>query len=613
MIVRVAGLILCLTALLAPVHLPAAEMRARSILVLDQSEARGPFYYQVFSGLRSVLTANAQTHTTLYSENLDLSRFGGPAYEESLRRHFKEKYRDRSIGVVVAIGAAALELVLRWREELWPGVPVVFELVDETDLARLSLPLDVTGSIVRLPLVDSIKAARAVVPDLDSLVLVGAPWDRQILFRNWKDEIPTAAAGLNVTEIIGLTMAETRKRVEALPPRSAILYSAIYSDGEGNFYPPATALKLIADKANRPIIVAAETFLEPGGVGGFVLVPSVIGQDAATLALRILNGESLSSIPTKGTDAIRPVFNWQQMQRWGVSESNLPPGSVIRFREPGLWENYKWQSISVAAAFLVQAALISILLHERRKRNDAELEARHRMTELAHVNRQATAGELSSSIAHELNQPLGAILTNAETAELILDSPSPDLNEIKEILADIRRDDLRASEVIHRMRSLLKRMPFETRDIDLNETMRETFELLSAQASARDIVLYLQASPGALHVKGDPVQLQQVILNLIVNSMDAMGATPDGRTVIGRTEMNGESLAVISISDSGPGIPPDKLNEVFDPFFTTKKKGMGIGLSIARTIVQAHKGRIWAENQTGGGAVFRLSLPLSPS
>ena len=613
MIVRIAGLILCLTALSAPVRLPAAETRARSILVLDQSEARGPFYYQIFSGLRSVLIADTQSHTTLYSENLDLSRFGGPSYEESLRRHFKEKYRDRSIGVVVAIGAAALELVLRWREELWPGVPVVFELVDETDLARLSLPPDVTGSTVRLPLADSIKAARAVVPDLDSLVLVGAPWDRQILFRNWKDEIPTAAAGLNVTEIIGLTMAETRKRVEALPPRSAILYSAIYSDGEGSFYPPATALKLIADKANRPIIVAAETFLEPGGVGGFVLVPSVIGQDAATLALRILNGESPSNIPTKVTDAIRPVFNWQQMQRWGVSESNLPPGSEIRFREPSLWENYKWQSISVAAILLVQAALISILLHERRKRNDAELEARRRMTGLAHVNRQATAGELSSSIAHELNQPLGAILTNAETAELMLESASPDLSEIKEILADIRRDDLRASEVIHRMRSLLKRTPFETKDVDLNETMREAFELLSAQASARDIVLYLQASPGALHVKGDPVQLQQVILNLIVNSMDAMGATPDGRTVIGRTEMNGESLAVISISDSGPGIPQDKLNEVFDPFFTTKKKGMGIGLSIARTIVQAHKGRIWAENQTGGGAVFRLLLPLSPS
>jgi signal transduction histidine kinase len=220
---------------------------------------------------------------------------------------------------------------------------------------------------------------------------------------------------------------------------------------------------------------------------------------------------------------------------------------------------------------------------------------------------------LSSSIAHEINQPLGTIMTNAETAELILNSPSPDLNELKEIVADIKRDDMRASEVIHRMRSFLKRTPFEIKDIDLNNTMREVFEFITVQASSRNIALYMQPSSTTLHVKGDPVQLQQVILNLIVNSMDAMATMPYGRTVIGRTEMNGGSSAVISISDSGPGIPSDKLNEVFDPFFTTKKQGMGIGLSIARTIVQAHKGRIWAENQAGGGAVFRLSLPLSQS
>jgi signal transduction histidine kinase len=608
MILRIIGLIVCLTAVLVPVHLPAAEMRARSILVLDQSESRGPFYYQIFTGLRSVVNADTRFHTTLYSENLDLSRFNGASYEESLKQQLKEKYRDRPIGVVVAVGMSTLELVLRWREELWPGVPVVFALVDEMDFARLKLPPDVTGGIVKLALADSIKAARAVVPDLDSVVFVGEPWDRQVVFRNWKQEIPAAAAGLKVIEIMGATMAETRKRVEALPGRSVIVYSAVYSDGEGTFYPPATSLKLIAERANRPIIVAAETFLEPGGIGGFVLVPGLIGADAASLALRIMNGEPPSSISARVTEAVKPIFNWQQMRRWNVS--NLPAGSEIRFRERSLWENDGWQSISVAAAFLIQAALISILLHERKKRSDAEFESRHRMTELAHANRQATAGELSSSIAHELNQPLGAILTNAETAELILDSTSPDLSEIKEILADIRRDDLRASEVIHRMRSFLKRTPFETKDIDLNDTMREVFEFLSVQASARDIALYLQASPEALRVQGDPVQLQQVILNLMVNSMDAMAAMPNGRTVVGRTEMNGGSSAVISISDSGPGIPPNRLNEVFDPFFTTKQQGMGIGLSIARTIVQAHKGRIWAENVASGGAVFRLSLPL---
>ena len=180
------------------------------------------------------------------------------------------------------------------------------------------------------------------------------------------------------------------------------------------------------------------------------------------------------------------------------------------------------------------------------------------MTELAHVGRQATAGELSSSIAHELNQPLGAILTNAETAELILQSPSPDLAELKEILADIRRDDQRASEVIHRMRSFLKRTPFELRDVDLNDVMREAFGFLAVQASTERRALF-PGSPEALRIKGDAVQLQQVILNLVVNSMEAMSAMPYGRAVIGRTELNGGSSAIISISDLGPGIPPEKL------------------------------------------------------
>jgi len=233
------------------------------------------------------------------------------------------------------------------------------------------------------------------------------------------------------------------------------------------------------------------------------------------------------------------------------------------------------------------------------------------MSELAHVNRNTTASAWSSSIAHELNQPLGSILANAETAELILKSDKPDLAEVREILADIKRDDQRAGEVIRRLRAFLKRTPFETKDVDLNEIMAEAFKLLSSQASARNVVLYLKTAPGNLRIKGDPVQLQQVVLNLVVNSMDALAAIPYGRTVIGRTELNGGSTVEISIYDSGPGIPADKLAEVFDPFYTTKDQGMGIGLSIARTIILAHKGRIWAENQSGGGAAFHFTLPLA--
>jgi signal transduction histidine kinase len=581
------------------------------MLVLDQSDRRGPFYYQAFVGLRDAVSAHGHAPTTIYTESLDLNRFGGEAYQEDFRRFLEAKYRDRPIGVVVTIGAAALEFALRWRPQLWPDTPIVFALVEEADFKRLRPPPNVTGGIVSLKFEDAVSVARAVVPDLRTVVIVGAEWERQVIFRNWKEQAAAAIPGLDITEIVGRPMPDVIQQVAALPDHSAIIYTGLYSDGKGNYYPPSDALAFVAANANRPIVVAAETFLEPGGIGGFALVPSLIGAEAAQRALRILDGEAPENMPPSVIDAVKPIFNWRQMQRWNVSETNLPQGSEIRFRELTFLEKYRWRAVALTTALLVQTMLIAFLLHERYMRRKAEVDARNRLSQLAHSNRQATAGELSSSIAHELNQPLGSILTNAETAELILGSPTPDLQEVREIISDIKRDDLRASEVIRRLRSLLKRAPFEKMEIDLNQTMREAFDFLKLQAASRNVAIYLQTSPQALRVNGDPVQLQQVILNLVVNSMDAMAKMPYGRTIIGRTEVNGLASAVISIYDSGPGIPQDRLNEIFDPFFTTKEQGMGIGLSIARTIVLAHSGQLWAENQSGGGAVFHLSLPLA--
>src|SRR6267378_2541557 len=299
--------------------------------------------------------------------------------------------------------------------------------------------------------------------------------------------------------------------------------------------------------------------------------------------------------------------------RWSISESRLSPDSTIYFREPTAWEQCSWQIASIVAVILIQAGLISVLLREHRRRQLAEVQARQRMAELAHVNRFSTAGELTASIAHEINQPLGSILTNAETADAILQSSNPDIAELKDIVKDILQDDRRAGEVIRRMRSLLKKAPFEVKNMDLNDLARETVEFLSALAIARKVELVSVITPDALPILGDRIQLQQVILNLVVNGIDATRDTPSDNRIISIRTSRVEKSAQLSVSDRGSGIPEDKLEEVFVPFFTSKAEGMGMGLSIARTIIEAHHGWISAKNRDHGGATFRIRLPLCPA
>jgi signal transduction histidine kinase len=301
-----------------------------------------------------------------------------------------------------------------------------------------------------------------------------------------------------------------------------------------------------------------------------------------------------------------------QPQHWSVAASQLPAGSEIRFRTLTIWEQYRWQSLTALAIIIVQGFLITALLYEHQRRRMAEVEARRRMSELSHLNRRATAGEMTAAIAHELNQPLAAIMSNAEAAAYLLKTSSPDLQEVADILADIRRDDERASEVIRRLRRLLKRTDFEVQDIDINQTVRDVFRFLSVQALIRDVRLETDLSAVSLKVRGDRVQLEQVILNLAVNAIDAVSDQPkEKRRVSGQTKtVNGKS-ALVSIIDFGHGIPAERLAQVFDPFFTTKEQGMGIGLSIARSIVETHKGRIWAERGPAGGTTFHVSLPLA--
>jgi C4-dicarboxylate-specific signal transduction histidine kinase len=230
---------------------------------------------------------------------------------------------------------------------------------------------------------------------------------------------------------------------------------------------------------------------------------------------------------------------------------------------------------------------------------------------MAHLERVAAVGQLASALAHELNQPLTAILANAEATQQWLATPAPDLAEVREAVADIVAEDVRASEVIRRMRGLLRKGELRSDAVDLNEVVAEVTRLIANDARLRNATIECDLATTLPRVRGDVVQFQQVLLNLVVNGLHAVTEAPATRRTVTVRTIGVEGAVELSVRDTGQGIPDSDLQQVFAPFFSTKGEGLGVGLSISRSIVETYGGRIWAENDPAGGAIFRIRLPAS--
>jgi C4-dicarboxylate-specific signal transduction histidine kinase len=283
-----------------------------------------------------------------------------------------------------------------------------------------------------------------------------------------------------------------------------------------------------------------------------------------------------------------------------------------------LWERYKKSVVVVLLAFATLVGIIALLLFEigkrreaEKARNTAEAEADIRRKEFTHMMRVATVGELSGGVAHELGQPLAAILANAQAAQALLAGKNFDKEEILEILEDIVQDDSHAGQVIQRLGRLMKKGEHESIPINLNDKITSTLRLLHSDLVDRKIRVRTDLKTDLPPIWGDRVQLQHAFLNLMMNAMEAMASTPIYMRTLGIvTRTTEEGYVEVSITDSGPGMSPDELNRVFEPFFTTKERGLGLGLSICASILRSHRGRLNLSNAAGGGVTATVSLPL---
>jgi signal transduction histidine kinase len=292
---------------------------------------------------------------------------------------------------------------------------------------------------------------------------------------------------------------------------------------------------------------------------------------------------------------------------------------VLDGRRDGFTTEYPYPSLTgtrwcaVAAVPLQRpdgGAVVSYVDITERKRG--EMEVQRTRQELAHVTRLSTMGELTASLAHQLNQPLTGILSNAQAARRHLDLSPPNLDEVREIVLDIIEDDRRAGDVIRRLRELLTTADSEPAILDVHAIVRDVAMLMSSDAIIRNVSVSFELAQGAAHVKGRRAELQQMLVHLLVNAMDAVAATPVAeRVVTVKTERSDADTLLLTVSDRGDGLAPGTEHQVFEPFFTTKASGIGMGLSITRSIVEGHDGRIWAANLPGRGAVFSVRLPLS--
>ena len=583
----------------------------RRVIILSGTDIMLPASLVLDGAIRQTLASPRAGPIEVFSEALDAFRFQSAAFEPELVGFFERKYRDRPPSVVVALSEEAFGFVIRHRDRLWPGSPVVFSSVSPEFMAGQTVPEWSSGIYEGVDAAGTLDLIARLQPDVRRIVVVaGVAEQDATVVAHVLGEAERFRSRFDIAVRRGIPISQLRQEVGALTSDSAVLFTSVHRDSSGAVWVPREFLEWLAAASSVPVYGLYSTYLGHGTVGGALHDFEVEGRHTGQLVLRILDGARPSSMRPQTRAPSLLAVDARVLERFGIPVRRVPSGVDLRFYTPPFWVLYRGRIVAVAVAFALQTALLVALLVSRRQRRDAQADSRLRRRELAHAGRLSAVGELTASISHEINQPLGAILANAEVAEVLLEAGPAQIGEVRQILADIRRDDLRASEVVRRVRRLVVDGDVAMKPVDLNDAVGAAVRMLEHEAGRRRVVLEKSFAPGLPPSRADEVAIQQVVINLALNGMDAMSEMPADRRrlrVLTRAE-NGQ--IAVRVSDEGRGIAEQEQPRLFQPFFTTKEQGVGLGLSICRLIVEAHGGTLRGFNNPGAGATFEFELPV---